>query len=294
MNPELKNVNILTFATAKGVVTQILPDNEMPIVPDGRHVDLCLNPMSVISRMNMGQLYEVHVGNVLDTARRWLDKNKNDTDKCVKMLCQLYTLLDGYEDKRLSNSMIANLTNMPRQQQIDVIEQYVSKGIHMVFPPFQSPKLESIQKAADLVGAELESILYLPKYGRKSMYPITWGTLYILKLEHISAIKQNTRTIGKNNIVTSLPAKPGHHSNSIRVGEQDSWAITVYPHGKEFLKEMFLVNSDNPKIKTDIIRQIEETGGSDIDYSKYSESDLRSGSSRALECFGRVAGLAIK
>lgn len=278
---------------AKGVVTQILPDNEMPIVPDGRHVDLCLNPMSVISRMNMGQLFEVHVGNILDTARKWLDKNKNDTDKCVEMLCKLYTLLDGFKDKRLSNDMIANLTNLPKQQQINVIDEYIEKGIHMIFPPFESPSLESIHEAAKLVGAELESILYLPKYGRKTMYPVTWGVLYILKLEHISAIKQNTRTIGKTISTTLAPSKPGAHKNAIRIGEQDSWAYTAYEHGKDLLREIFLVNSDNPKIKTDIIRQIETTGNGDFNEEDYKD-DLESGASKAFKCFSLVAGLSIK
>ena len=182
---------------AKGVVTQILPDDQMPVLPDGRHVDLCLNPMSVISRMNMGQIMEVHIGNILDTARKWLQKNQSNTQACIQMLSKLFTILDSYEDKRLANGMIANLTSGSLSQQQKIIQEYIDKGIHMIFPPFQSPKLKDINDAAKLVGAELESILYLPKYGRKTMNKVTWGMLFILKLEHISATKQNTRTVGR-------------------------------------------------------------------------------------------------
>ena len=277
---------------AKGVVTQILPDDQMPVIPDGRHVDLCLNPMSVISRMNMGQLMEVHVGNILDAARKWLDKNRGDTNKCVAMLNKLYELLDGYEDKRLSRAMSDNLNNMNENDKRKVIEDYISRGIRMIFPPFQSPSLGSINEAAKLVGTELESVLYLPKYNRKSMHPITWGVLYILKLEHISSIKQNTRSIGRSISTTMMPGKPGGHKNAIRMGEQDSWAYAAYAHGIEVLKEMFYVNGDNPVIKTDIIRRIEENGSADFDPNNY--ENVQSGSSSAFNVFSLVAGLEFK
>ena len=109
---------------AKGVVTQIIPDNQMPVLPDGRHVDLCLNPMSVISRMNMGQLMEIHVGNILDTAQHWLEKNKSNLKACIEMLTKLYELLDPYEDKRLSQVMITNLNNMDQFRQQKIVDDY--------------------------------------------------------------------------------------------------------------------------------------------------------------------------
>lgn len=277
---------------AKGVVTQIIPDNQMPVLPDGRHVDLCLNPMSVISRMNMGQLMEIHVGNILDTAQHWLEKNKSNLKACIEMLTKLYELLDPYEDKRLSQVMITNLNNMDQSRQQKIVDDYIQKGIRMIFPPFQAPKLESINEAAKLVGAELESILYLPKYNRKTMNPVTWGKLYILKLEHISSIKQNVRTVGRS-LATSMPAKAGHGKNAIRIGEQDSWSYLAYEHGKDVLREMFLVNGDNPKIKNDIIRKIETDGSADINENDYIE-DMTSGSAAAFKNYCTVAGLSIR
>ena len=158
----------------------------------------------------MGQIMEVHIGNILDTAQNWLKKNQSNTQACIQMLSKLFTILDSYEDKRLANGMIANLTSGSISQQQKIIQDYIDKGIHLIFPPFQSPKLKDINEAAKLVGAELESILYLPKYGRKTMNKVTWGKLYILKLEHISATKQNVRSIGKSITTSLMPGKPGY------------------------------------------------------------------------------------
>lgn len=210
----------------KGVITRVLPDNMMPRLPDGRHVEICLNPLGVISRMNIGQLLEIHVGNILDTAKHWLIK-ESDINKCVDMLSKLYTLLDGYTDKRLSQRMIGYLKSLSINDQKRVLDHYREKGIRMIFPPFHTPSMKDINEAAKLVGAELESQLFLPQFNRKTMHPVTWGILFINKLEHISAIKQNVRSIGPYIITTMMPAKPGYHRNAIRVGETYSSPIAA-------------------------------------------------------------------
>lgn len=276
----------------KGVISKILPDDQMPRLPDGRHIDICLNPLGVISRMNIGQLIEIHIGNILDTTRRWLSKNKSDTAKCIDTLCELFTILDGFSDKRLSKKMVAYLKNVPVTTQQRIIDEYIDKGVRMIFPPFQTPNMDSINRAAKLVDAELESNMYIPEYGRTTMHPVTWGILFINKLEHISAIKQNVRSIGPYIQTTMMPAKPGAHRNAIRIGEQDSWAYLAYNGGKEVLKEMFYVNSDVPQIKANIIRQIEEDGSASFNESDY--ASITSGSSNAFNVYSTVAGLAIK
>ena len=139
----------------------------------------------------------MHVGNILDSARIWLKKNESNLDNCISMLSKLFTLLDPYEDKRLSEKMIAYINALPKQNQIQVVQDYIKNGIRMIFPAFETPKMESVYEAAKLVNAQLEAKLYLPKYGRYTMNEVTFGTLYILKLEHISSMKQNTRSIGK-------------------------------------------------------------------------------------------------
>lgn len=175
--------------------------------------------------MNVGQLIEIHVGNILDAARNYLKKNQSNHTGCIEMLTKLFTLLDGYEDKRLSEAMNSYIVNMPKAEQMKIIQYYIDNGVRMIFPAFATPKMNDVYEAAKLVGTELESQLYLPKYGRKTMNPVTWGVLFMLKLEHISSIKQNTRSIGKYIQTTMMPAKPGAHKNAIRIGEQDSLII---------------------------------------------------------------------
>ena len=138
----------------------------------------------------------------------------------------------------------------------------------------------------------MESKLFLPEFNRWTMQPVTWGYLYVLKLQHISSIKQNVRSVGPYIQTTMMPSKPGHHRNAIRVGEQDSWAFSCYKGGKEILRELFLVNADNPRIKNDIIRSIETTGSGDIDESQY--PDMTSGAAGAFKIYSTIAGLAIK
>ena len=270
-----------------------MPDNEMPVLPDGRHVDVCLNPLGVISRMNVGQLIEMHVGNILDTTKHWLEKNQGNTQNCIKMLNELFTFLDGYSDKRLSEKMNSNLNSLPEAEQKKIIQHYIKNGVRMIFPAFETPKMEDILKAAKLVGAELESRLFLPKYNRKTINPVTWGIIYMLKLEHISSIKQNTRTIGKINAITGQPTKQGKGKNSLRIGEQDSWAYLAYQHGGDVLKELFTVNCDNTRIKDDVIRKIETDGSADYDETEY-KNLMISGSKKAFSTYALVAGLDIK
>ena len=87
---------------------------------------------------------------------------------------------------------------------------------------------------------------------------------------------------------TMQPAKAGSHRNAIRIGEQDSWAYLAYPSGKEVLKEMFIVNGDNLRIKDDIIRRIETTGEADVNLDEVSIS----GSKTLFSIFSTVAGLS--
>ena len=273
----------------KGVICDVKPKEMMPQLPDGRHIDVCFNPLGVISRMNMGQLYEMHVGNILDTAQRKLEGMNIQDAK--KMLVQMYTLLDGYPDKRLSQRIVSNLNSMNTQQLTKTIDSLAKSGIHIIVPPFRCPNMDAINKAAEVVGAQLESKLYLPDIGRSTIYPVTWGKIYVQRLEHISAIKENVRTIGPYIQTTMEPAKPGKHRNAIRIGEQDSWAYLAYNGGKELLEELFMVNSDNPEIKAKVIRQIEEEGTGDI--SDEDRADSQSGTKNIFKIYSTSIGLNI-
>jgi DNA-directed RNA polymerase beta subunit len=123
------------------------------------------------------------------------------------------------------------------------------------------------------------------------MHPVTWGVLMVNKLQHIANTKISVRSVGSYLQTTLMPAKSGHGRNSIRVGEQDTWAYLSYIGGKDLLEEMFIINGDNQTIKSKILRQIEENGSAD-----FSNEDIemyKSGSSAALKVFSTIAGLKL-
>jgi hypothetical protein len=275
---------------AKGIVTLIKPTEMMPRLPDGRHVDICFNPLGVLARQNIGQLMELHVGNVLDSLKRRLIQT-SDTKAGIKLISTVYDLLDGFDDKRMSRTVISKLESMDAAEQAKVIDYYRKNGVRMIFPPFRSPKIENVEKAAAAVGSELQSKLYLPDLKRYTLHPVSWGVQYINKLAHISALKQNVRSIGRYIQTTLQPAKPGHHRNAIRIGEQDSWAFFGYPSGKELLRELFLVNTDNLAVKAKVISDIQENGDADIDESVYKNS--HSGTNEAVKVNLTCAGLKL-
>lgn len=161
----------------------------------------------------------------------------------------------------------------------------------MIFPPYKVPKIDELEKAADLVHTELQSKLYLPKYSRYTAVPVTWGILFVNKLEHISAIKQNVRSVGPYMKTTLQPGKPGNHRNAVRIGEFDAWAYLGYD-ALDVLKDMFLVNGDNPKLKSKVIYELETDGHSDIKESDVQEA-TEGGSVQSFEVFMTVAGIKV-
>lgn len=268
----------------KGVITRICPDDEMPRLPDGRKLEVCFNPLGVVGRMNLGQVYEIHCGNILDSLKRRIIEL--DDIKARDMVCSVYTLLDGYPDKKLSKDIVKNLMAMGSAQLKQTMDYLREHGVRMIFPPYKTPPLTDIEKAADVVGTHLKDKLFLPKYGRSTINECAWGVLFVNKLEHISAIKQNTRSTGAYIKHTLMPAKPGNHRNAIRISELDTWAISAYD-ANTVLTEFFTVNGDNPKVKNQVIYDIENSGTASV-------KDVEaSGSSKAFETYMIVAGLKV-
>lgn len=113
----------------------------------------------------------------------------------------------------------------------------------------------------------------------------------MLKLEHISSVKQNIRTIGLGDLVTGMPGKPGKGKNALKIGELDTWAYLAYEHGYDILKELFMVNGDNQSAKTNIIQKIYQTGSADVNLNEL--ASLTSGASTKLKVFTTVAGINV-
>lgn len=253
---------------AKGVVSHIVPDHLMPTTESGERMDILINVLSVVSRMNLGQMYEVIVGKILYyTCKRVAEMlKKNETrQKIEEFLIKLYELLDGTTDKSYSSQVSKNIQMLADSDFKKFIFGVANNKIHLVVPPFRSPTNEKIYEALKFVGTTLSDPMLLPEINSKTQYPVCWGIMYIQKLEHISAVKQNVRNLGPYIKTTLEPTRGKARAGGQRMGEMDSWCLLSYD-ANTVLSDFWLVNADNPEAKKQVISEIYKNGKADINF----------------------------
>lgn len=226
----------------KGVISRVVPIEDMPFLPDGRHVDMVLTPLGLPSRMNIGQILEIHLG----AASRGLGekiaeflRGMEETDEGVKKLRQeLKKYYDGPEDGRdidaLSDyevvEMATNLTN----------------GVPFSVPVFDGPKVAAIEKYLEKAGIYKSGqvTLYDGKTGEPFAKKVTVGCMYMLKLNHMVDDKMHARSIGPYSLVTQQPLGGKAQFGGQRFGEMEVWALEAYG-ASYLLQEMLTVKSDD-------------------------------------------------
>jgi len=253
---------------AKGVVAHIVPDKLMPHTEDGEHMDVLINSLSVVSRMNLGQIYEISVGKIMYYASKriadMLRRNKS-RQEIENFIDVLYNTLDRTDDKVYSASVMQNLKTMNASQFKKYMFGVANGKIHFIVPPFQSPKLEDVEKAAKHVGIKLADRLYLPEIHSKTKHPVAWGILYLQKLEHISEIKQNVRNLGPYIKTTLEPTRGKARAGGQRMGEMDTWSLLAYD-ANNVLSDFWLVNADNPDAKKQVLSEIYKSGSANVNF----------------------------
>ena len=213
----------------KGTISIIMPDEKMPTLPDGRHLDVVLNPLGIITRMNAGQLYELHMTWFMD---QWVRKHMEDSDEDFKRaMMQFVEIVDCTEDKVYSKQ-IEELLNFK-----DVIEDIKEFGLQIIQEPFRNLNEEKLEKLRLLVGVDYEtSVVY-----NGHTYPCSVGWQYMLHLHHEPDHKIFGRSLGaygKHN-------QPTSGADSHRLGEMENWALKAY-EAEDTLKEFMSIKSDNP------------------------------------------------
>jgi DNA-directed RNA polymerase subunit beta len=225
----------------KGIVSKVVPIEDMPYMEDGTPVDIILNPLGVPSRMNIGQVLEVHLG----MAGRELGK-------------QIGEMLDEVKAKRAVTddlrTMIGKIYGKEVTQQLekmtdtDVRAQaaLLSSGVSMATPTFDGAMPEDIKKMLKL--AKLpesgQFTLYDGMTGKKFARPVTVGVMYMLKLHHLVDEKIHARSTGSYSLVTQQPLSGKAQNGGQRLGEMEVWALEA--HGASHLiREMLTVKSDD-------------------------------------------------
>jgi DNA-directed RNA polymerase subunit beta len=221
----------------KGVVSRILAEEDMPFLPDGRPVDVVLNPLGVPSRMNVGQILETHLGwaaRMLGLKlREQMDEGKPSAElrKAIKFVFQdkdIDHVIDSLEDADLLRFIDDN-----------------GEGIRLASPVFDGATEDNIRGLLDRGGISgFRTDLYDGKSGEKFDQKVTVGVMYVLKLHHLVDDKIHARSIGPYSLVTQQPLGGKAQFGGQRLGEMEVWAMQAYGSAYS-LQEFLTVKSDD-------------------------------------------------
>jgi DNA-directed RNA polymerase subunit beta len=232
----------------KGVISKILPIEDMPHLDDGTHVDIVLNPLGVPSRMNIGQIFETHLG--------WASAGLGK---------QITGLLEQWMDGGMRDALVSRLTEiygadtpLPESDE-DLIElaQNLAKGVPFATPVFDGAHISDIEDLLESAGLDRsgQSILFDGQTGEQFKRPVTVGYVYMLKLHHLVDDKIHARSIGPYSLVTQQPLGGKAQFGGQRFGEMEVWALEAY--GAAYtLQEMLTVKSDDVAGRTKVYEAI--------------------------------------
>ncbi len=235
----------------KGVISVIMPVEDMPHDENGVPVDVVLNPLGVPSRMNVGQVLETHMGLAAKTLGEKIDKmitEQKKTAEIRKFLQKIYEIGIGTKPAGIDKLSAA---------EVDELAGNLCKGVPMATPVFDGAEEEEIKK--------LLALADLPESGQVTLYdgrsgdqferPVTVGYMYMLKLNHLVDDKMHARSTGSYSLVTQQPLGGKAQFGGQRFGEMEVWALEAY--GAAYtLQEMLTVKSDDVNGRTKMYKNI--------------------------------------
>jgi DNA-directed RNA polymerase subunit beta len=233
----------------KGVLSRVLPVEDMPYFADGTPVDIILNPLGVPSRMNVGQVLEAHLGWASRELGNQIGKvldNAEGLDALKK------TLKNAYSTKEF-NQFFKNMTD----EDLISTAGLLKDGVHMASPVFDGVEEQEIRKSLENAGLPVtgQSILYDGRTGEAFEQPVTVGIMYILKLHHLVDDKIHARSIGPYSLVTQQPLGGKAQFGGQRLGEMEVWAMEAYGAAYS-LQEFLTVKSDDVAGRTRMYERI--------------------------------------
>jgi len=234
----------------KGVISRILPDEDMPFMQDGTPVDIVLNPLGVPSRMNVGQILETHLGWAARELGARLDEvARAGADKIEKARSDLKKVF-----KTKSASML--LDEMSAKDVARFAAQYCD-GVRFATPVFDGATEDEIRKALKNASLPLsgQTVLFDGRTGEAFSQDVTVGVMYVLKLHHLVDDKIHARSIGPYSLVTQQPLGGKAQFGGQRLGEMEVWAMEAY--GSAYgLQEFLTVKSDDVMGRTRMYESI--------------------------------------
>ena len=234
----------------KGVISTIVPVEDMPYLEDGRTVDIVLNPLGVPSRMNVGQVLETHLG----WAARGLGLKIGDMLQAKAEVAEIRQFLhEIYNESSGTKEDLDSLTD----EEIIELSKNLKGGVPMATPVFDGAAESQIKRLLKLSGYDEsgQSTLYDGRTGNKFDRPVTVGYMYMLKLNHLVDDKMHARSTGPYSLVTQQPLGGKAQFGGQRFGEMEVWALEAY--GAAYtLQEMLTVKSDDVTGRTRMYKNI--------------------------------------
>ena len=232
----------------KGVVSRILPIEDLPYFEDGRPVDMVLNPLGVPSRMNVGQILEIHLGR----AARGLGEQLTqmiEAEKYKAVREKMKKIFSSTSDRK-------TITDLDDKQLTEFADFY-KDGVHMATPVFDGAKEDEIKALLEEAGLEQsgQATLYDGRSGKPFDDKVTVGAMYVMKLHHLVDDKIHARSIGPYSLVTQQPLGGKAQFGGQRLGEMEVWAMEAY--GAAYaLQEFLTVKSDDMAGRTRMYEKI--------------------------------------
>ena len=234
----------------KGVVSKIVPLEDMPYMENGKPVDIVLNPLGVPSRMNVGQILETHLGwscsELGDQIKQYLKNFERELDKVKIKLKEIYGL-------EYYNNIISKLNN----KEIAELITNLSNGVPIATPVFDGASTKDITQMLDLANLPNsgQTHLWNGQTGERFDRPVTVGIIYMLKLNHLVEDKIHARSTGPYSLVTQQPLGGKAQLGGQRFGEMEVWALEAY--GASYtLQEILTVKSDDVAGRTKVYETI--------------------------------------
>ena len=236
----------------KGVISSIVPHDKMPKAENGKHLDICINPLGIISRMNIGQLFELHLAMSLQDLKEIILKQlKEKTDQCdiKEYLLKYIDIIDKTKDKWYLSQFA---TNLPK-----IISEDFIKNLSIIQAPFESCKLQDIKKALEYTNTNFKQKLYDPVSKSFIKNPIAVGYIYFLRMVHIADEKISARGIRAYSKRTLQPLGGRKNIGGQRLGEMEVASLIGHDAPKN-LFEFLTTKSDSIERKNAYLRSLIE------------------------------------
>ncbi len=236
----------------KGVVSKVVPMEDMPFLADGTPVDLVLNPLGVPSRMNVGQILETHMGWASRALGLKIDEALEEYRRNGDMTPVREAMRIGYGDE-LYSEMFDGLDDETLREHAGTVRT----GVPIATPVFDGAKEADVNDALTRAGFDTsgQSVVFDGRSGEQFARKVTVGMKYVLKLHHLVDDKMHARSTGPYSLVTQQPLGGKAQFGGQRLGEMEVWALEAY--GAAYtLQEMLTVKSDDVAGRTKVYESI--------------------------------------